>query len=63
MNWTASGWSGWYSLNGGLVSGPDAASPGFDNLVIGVRGGDNALWRMTWNGAAWSGWVSLGVPA
>jgi spore germination protein YaaH len=50
----------WFSLGGGLTSGPDASSWGSTRTDVFARGGDNALWHRSWNGTAWTDWESLG---
>jgi len=53
-------WSGWASLGGQLIGGPDVASWAPGRLDVFARGTDNALWHRWWNGLYWSHWESLG---
>jgi spore germination protein YaaH len=50
----------WFSLGGGLTSGPTASSWGATRTDVFARGGDNALWHRSWNGTTWTPWESLG---
>jgi cell wall-associated NlpC family hydrolase len=67
---TATGWSRWASLGGGITSRPTAyampASAGSSNVIaVYARGADGAVWcraldRVTGSGPAWQPWRSIG---
>ncbi len=55
---TPTGWTGWASLGGGLLSDPGAVWDS-GRLSVFVRGTDNRLWSRTYAGG-WSSWQALG---
>jgi len=60
---SATGWSTWTSLGGGLTSSPAATSPGNGVINVFARGGNGALWErvyyQTYSNNWWP-WTSLG---
>lgn len=48
------------SLGGILLSDPDVASTGANQLDVVATGTDYALWHRTWDGTQWAAWQSLG---
>jgi hypothetical protein len=59
---SASGWTAWKSLGGGLTASPAAVSRPNGKIDVFVRGTDGALWtRATTNGGtSWGAWSKIG---
>jgi hypothetical protein len=55
----ASGWAGWYDLDGGIVGPPQCLTYGSDIHVFAV-GTDKHLHQKVWSPSnSWSGWYDL----
>jgi hypothetical protein len=60
---TASGWTGWRSLGGGLTSKPGAAASEFGDhgkLAVFARGTDGLMWYKSLGSSGWGAWKYLG---
>jgi len=49
-------WTGWESLGGVLVSGPDCVVAGAERVDCFARGQDGQMLRRWWDGSAWQAW-------
>jgi hypothetical protein len=57
MDRGSSRWLGWSKLPGSTPSKPALAALSANEVYLGVRGADSAVYVSTWNGVAWSGWA------
>jgi hypothetical protein len=60
---TASGWTGWQSLGGGLTSKPGVAASVFGDhgkLAVFARGTDGLMWYKSLGSSGWGAWKYLG---
>jgi beta-N-acetylhexosaminidase len=53
-------WSGWQSLGGTAVGGPDAVTIPGGPVQVFAQGEAGAAYVNTYSGTTWSGWVSIG---
>ncbi|MBS2966790.1 hypothetical protein KGA66_27385 [Actinocrinis puniceicyclus] len=54
--WNGSGWSGWQSLGGNLVSNPGAVAGGPNPIDLFAVGRNGDIWHNVYTSGTWLGW-------